>query len=150
MRKFEQISNEDGKGFERSNFHREIETVKPKILIVDDNPMLRETTRGILKSKFPALRVFEAADGKEDFAQIHHHLPDLILMDIRLPGENGLELTRKIKNLYPEVVVIVFTSHDLPEYRKAAFENGAEFFLSKSSRSGGRLTTVVESVLTDN
>ena len=150
MRKIEKISNEDGNGFERSNFHREDETVKPKILIVDDNPMLRETTRGILKSKFPALRVFEAADGKEAFAQIHHHLPDLILMDIRLPGENGLKLTRRIKNLYPKMIVIIFTSYDMPEYRKAAFENGAEFFLSKSSRNRGRLTAVVESVLADN
>lgn len=121
-----------------------------KILIVDDNSILRETTRSILKSKFPALRVFEATDGKEAFAQIHHHLPDLILMDIRLPGENGLKLTRKIKDLYPRMVVIIFTSYDLPEYRKAALENGAEFFLSKSSRSGRRLTAVVESVLADN
>ena len=121
-----------------------------KILIVDDNSILRETTRGILKSKLPALRVFEAADGKEAFAQIHHHLPDLILMDIRLPGENGLELTRRIKDLYPKMIVIIFTSHDLPEYREAALENGAEFFLSKSSRNERGLTAVVESVLPDN
>jgi two-component system response regulator NreC len=132
------------------NFHKENKTVKPKILIVDDNSILRETTRGILKSKFPALRVFEAADGKEAFAQIHHHLPDLILMDIRLPGENGLELTRRIKALYPNMIVIIFTSHDLPEYREAALENGAEFFLSKSSRNERGLTAVVESVLPDN
>jgi DNA-binding NarL/FixJ family response regulator len=132
------------------NFHKENKTVKPKILIVDDNSILRETTRGILKSKFPALRVFEAADGKEAFAQIHHHLPDLILMDIRLPGENGLELTRRIKDLYPNMIVIIFTSHDLPEYREAALENGAEFFLSKSSRNERGLTAVVESVLPDN
>lgn len=124
--------------------------MKPKILIVDDNLILRETTRRILKSKFPALRVFEAADGKEAFTQIHNYLPDLILMDIHLPDNNGLKLTRKIKDLYPKIVVIIFTSYDLPEYRKAAFENGAEFFLSKSSRDGRRLTAVVESVLTDN
>ena len=124
--------------------------MKPKILIVDDNSILRETTRGILKSKFPSLRVFEAADGKEAFAQIHHHLPDLILMDIRLPGENGLELTRRIKDLYPKMIVIIFTIHDLPGYREAALENGAEFFLSKSSRNERGLTAVVESVLPDN
>jgi DNA-binding NarL/FixJ family response regulator len=121
--------------------------VNSKILIVDDNSVLRETTRIILESKFPLLRIFEAGDGKEAFTQIHDHLPDLILMDIRLPGENGLKLTRKIKDLYPKMVVIIFTSYDLPEYRDAAFENGAEFFLSKSSRDGGRLTEVVESVL---
>jgi DNA-binding NarL/FixJ family response regulator len=121
--------------------------VNSKILIVDDNSVLRETTRSILESKFPLLRIFEAGDGKEAFSQIHDHLPDLILMDIRLPGENGLKLTRKIKDLYPKMVVIIFTSYDLPEYREAAFENGAEFFLSKSSRDGRRLTAVVESIL---
>ena len=133
-----------------NNFDKENSTVKPKILIVDDNLILRETTRSILKSKFPALRVFEAADGKEAFTQIHDHLPDLILMDIRLPGENGLKLTRKIKDLYPKIVVIIFTSYDLPEYREAALENGAEFFLSKSSHNERGLTAVVESVLPDN
>jgi DNA-binding NarL/FixJ family response regulator len=121
--------------------------VNAKILIVDDNSVLRETTRSILESKFPLLRIFEAGDGKEAFTQIHDHLPDLILMDIRLPGENGLKLTRKIKELYPKMVVIIFTSYDLPEYRDAAFENGAEFFISKSSRDGRRLTALVESVL---
>jgi DNA-binding NarL/FixJ family response regulator len=120
-----------------------------KLLIVDDNSTLRATTRSILESNFPELRIFEAGDGKEAFAQIHDHLPQLILMDIRLPGENGLKLTRKIKAEYPKIVVVIFTNHDLPEYREAAFESGAEFFLSKSSHEGGRLTSVVESVLAD-
>lgn len=122
--------------------------MKPKILIVDDNSMLREIIRSVLKSNFPVLRIFEAANGKEAFSQIHVHLPDLILMDIRLPGENGLKLTRKIKNLYPEIVIIVFTNHDLPEYREAAFEYGADFFFSKSS-SGRKLNALVESIFPD-
>jgi DNA-binding NarL/FixJ family response regulator len=121
--------------------------MKPKLLIVDDNSVLRETTRSILESYFPLLRIFEAVDGKEALNEIHDHSPDLVLMDIRLPGENGLELTRKIKAKYPKIVIVIFTNHDLPEYREAAFQNGAEFFLSKSSRDGGRLTEVVESVL---
>lgn len=122
--------------------------MKPKILIVDDNSMLRETTCSILKANFPVPRIFEAVDGKEAFAQVHDHLPDLILIDVRLPGENGLKLTRKIKNLYPEIVIIVFTNHDLPEYREAAFEYGADFFFSKSS-SGRKLSALVESIFPD-
>lgn len=119
----------------------------PKILIVDDNIMLRETTRSILESKFPGLRVYEAADGKEAFAQIRKRMPDLILMDIRLPGENGLTLTRKIKDSYPKIVVVMFTNYDLPEYHEAAFESGAEFFLSKSLPSKRKLIQVVGSIL---
>jgi DNA-binding NarL/FixJ family response regulator len=115
--------------------------VKPRLLIVDDNSILRKTIRDILESKFPTLRVFEAADGKEAFIQIRNHLPNLILMDIRLAKENGLELTREIKSLYPQIVVIIFTNYDLPEYRAAAFENGA------SNRQ--KLTAMVKSILAD-
>jgi two-component system response regulator NreC len=121
--------------------------VKPKLLIVDDNSILRKTIRDILESKFPALHVFEAADGKEAFIQIRNHLPELILMDIRLSKENGLELTREIKNLYPQIVIIIFTNYDLPEYRAAAFENGADFFYSKSSSNRQKLTAIVKSIL---
>jgi CheY-like chemotaxis protein len=121
--------------------------MKPEILIVDDNSILRETTRDILESKFPGLHVFEAGDGKEACARIHRHLQDLILMDIRLPDDNGLKLTRKIKDLYPQVLIIIFTNHDLPEYRAAAVENGADYFLSKSMPNEMKLTTVVESLL---
>ena len=123
--------------------------VKPKLLIVDDNSILRKTIRDILESKFPALRVFEAADGKEAFIQIHNHFPNLILMDIRLAKENGLELTREIKTLYPQIVIIIFTNYDLPEYREAAFENGADFFYSKSSSNRQKLTAMVKSILAD-
>jgi len=119
----------------------------PRALIVDDNSMLRETTRLFLESKFPGLCVHEAEDGTEAFQQTHNHEPDLILMDIGLAGENGLRLTRKIKKLYPRITIIIFTNYDLSEYRKAAFECGADFFFSKSSTNRRMLTAVVESIL---
>jgi DNA-binding NarL/FixJ family response regulator len=123
--------------------------VKSKLLIVDDSSILRETTRGILESKFPTLRVFEARDGKEAYIQIHDHQPDLILMDIKLPGESGLSLTRKIKGSFPKIKIMIFSNYDLPEYRQAAFENGADFFLSKSTPNTKKLSTMVGSILAD-
>jgi DNA-binding NarL/FixJ family response regulator len=123
--------------------------VKPKILIIDDNQILRETIRSILELKFPGLRVLEAEDGKEAFTQIQGHLPNLILMDIGLPGANGLTITRKIKYLYPDTIIIIFTNYDLPEYREAAFESGADFFFSKSSPSMGKLTALMEPLIDD-
>ena len=119
----------------------------PKALIVDDNSMLRETTRLFLESKFPGLCVLEAEDGTEAFQQTHNHEPDLILMDIGLPGENGLRLTRKIKKLYPRITIIIFTNYDLSEYRQAAFECGADFFFSKSSLPKNKLVKAVEFIL---
>ena len=53
----------------------------------------------------------------------------MIFMDIRLPGKSGLELTREIKSSYPDVVVSIFTSYDLPEYRKIAKMRGGPLFL---------------------
>lgn len=125
------------------------DTVKPNVLIVDDNSLVRETTRSYLESRFPALEVNEAVDGNAAFNQIRERLPDLIMMDIRLPGENGLKLTRKIKELYPQIVVVIFTSYDLPEYRKAALENGAAFFLSKSSLHNKKLIGAINTILAD-
>jgi DNA-binding NarL/FixJ family response regulator len=123
--------------------------VKNSVLIVDDNSGMRQTTRRILEKTIPSLCVFEAENGEDAFTQVHNHLPLLILMDIRLPGENGLKLTKKIKDIYPEVVIIIFTNHDLPEYREAAFENGADFFLPKASQYKSKLTEVVESIIGD-
>jgi CheY-like chemotaxis protein len=99
--------------------------VKPNNLIVDDNSMLIENARSILESKFLRLRVFEVGDSKVAFAQIHEYVPDLILRDTRLPGDNGLRLELKIKDLNRKVLIINFTNYKLPGYREAAFENGA-------------------------
>ena len=68
-------------------------------------------------------------------------------MDIKLPGENGLELTAKIKAKYPDVVVIILTSYDTPEYRQAAVQAKANHFLSKGSSSKEGILALVESVL---
>ena len=70
-------------------------------------------------------------------------------MDIRLPEQNGLELTHEIKKLYPQIVIIIFTNYDIPEYRAAAFEKGADFFYSKSSTGRPTLTTMVQTILAD-
>ena len=63
-------------------------------------------------------------------------------MDIRLPGENGLELTQKIKVIYPDVTVVILTSYDLPEYRQAARQSKADHFVSKDSPTSDLLALV--------
>jgi CheY-like chemotaxis protein len=80
---------------------------------------------------FPLIGVDEAGDGSEALIRVEYQRPDLIFMDIQLPGTNGLEVTREIKRLYDDIVVVILTSSDLPEYRQQAFHNGADYFLSK-------------------
>jgi DNA-binding NarL/FixJ family response regulator len=68
-------------------------------------------------------------------------------MDIGLPGENGLELTRKIKADHPDVIIIILTSHDSPEYREAAIRYKADYFFSKGSLLNDGVFTLVKSIL---
>jgi DNA-binding NarL/FixJ family response regulator len=118
-----------------------------KILLVEDNVSFRRVLRQGLHEFFPCVIIGEAGDGEEALRKIETLLPSLIFMDIDLPGEDGLELTRKIKATHPETPIIILTSYDLPEYRQLAYERGANNFLVKGSSTLGELITEVESLL---
>jgi DNA-binding NarL/FixJ family response regulator len=65
-------------------------------------------------------------------------------MDIKLPDQSGLEMTRRVKALHPEILVIMLTSYDFPEYREAARKSGAYGFLSKGSSTAEEIQDLVE------
>jgi len=119
-----------------------------KTLIVEDSAIYRKLLKETLHSRFPSMEIIEAQDGKETMEKISSVAPDLIFMDIKLPGENGLELTAKIKAKYPDVTVIVLTSYDTPEYREAAAQVKADHFLSKGSSNKEAILALVESIQT--
>ena len=118
-----------------------------KTMLVEDSSSFRQLVKGTLQDQFPSMDIIEAADGVEAFQKIDSHPPNLIFMDIGLPGENGLELTRKIKADYPDAVVIILTSHDSPEYRKAANQYKADYFFSKDAIVSDGIFTRVKSIL---
>ena len=122
---------------------------KIKTLIVEDNATFRQTIKELLIAKFPSMFITQAADGKEAFIKLANYRTDLIFMDIGLPVESGLVLTQKIKKIYPEAVIIILTNHDLQEYRIAAYQHGAQYFLSKESTKKDEIVAVVESILAD-
>jgi DNA-binding NarL/FixJ family response regulator len=93
------------------------------------------------------MEIFEASKGEEALQIIDANPLDLIFMDIRLPGESGLDLTSKVKVKYPDLVVIIMTSYDTPEYREAAVQAKANYFLSKGSSSKEGILKLVESIL---
>jgi DNA-binding NarL/FixJ family response regulator len=93
--------------------------------------------------------VSEAANGKEAFQKVESLLPNLIFMDIRLPDESGLELTKKIKAKYPNITVIILTAYDIPEYREAAYKFQANYFLAKGSTTTESILRLVDSILLD-
>jgi len=108
-------------------------------LIVEANATFRKILINLLAYQFPLMLLDEAASGEEALEKIRDCLPDLVFVDIKLRGDNGLELTREIKKFYPDTIVIVFTGYDLPEYREAASRYGANYFISK-----GGVSTAIE------
>ena len=118
---------------------------KLRTLIVEDNRVFRQTLRESLETSFPAIAIDEAVNGTEAVQRVNAFLPDLILMDIRLPGETGLGLTKKIKAIYPDVTIFILTSYDTPECREAASRYGADRFIAKDSLNRMRLEELIKS-----
>jgi len=118
-----------------------------KTMLIEDNSPFRSVFKEGLKSRFPSMAITEAADSEDALNKIGAVPPDLIFMDIRLPGENGLELTRRIKTDHPEITIIIFTSHNFPEYREAAARYKADYFLSKSSVASEEIFKLVKIIL---
>ena len=100
-------------------------------LLVDHNVCYRQTLSDVLLLHFPLIGVDEACSGREALSKVEYLRPNLIFMDISLPEENGLEVTKEIKRVYNDIVIVILTSNDQPEYRQQAFRNGVDYFLSK-------------------
>jgi len=120
-----------------------------RILIVEDSAFYRQLLKEALHSRFPKMDITEATNGEEALQKIEILLPYLVFMDIKLPGESGLELTKKIKAQYPNIIIIILTAYNIPEYREAAVQAKADYFLSKGSTSKEDILTLVDSILSD-
>ena len=118
-----------------------------KTLLVEDSAFYRQLLNEALHSRFPSMDIFEAKNGEEALKKVDALSPDLVFMDIKMPGESGLEITKKIKNRYPKTILIILAAYDMPEYREAAYQNHADYFLSKGSTSREDILTLVESIL---
>jgi DNA-binding NarL/FixJ family response regulator len=101
--------------------------------IVENNISFREMLKSHLLSQFPSVEVLEAGGGEELLRKLASCPVDLIFMDIGLRGENGLELTRKIKADRQDISIIILSSYDFPEYRQAALSYGANGYILKDS-----------------
>ncbi len=118
-----------------------------KILIVEDSTFFRTLLKETLQSKYPKMDISEAPSAEEALKKVDGSTPDLIFVDIRLPGESGLDFTRKIKNRHPNIPIVILTSYDLPEYREAAKEYKADHFLSKGPTTKEDILKMVKSIL---
>jgi len=106
-----------------------------RVLLADDHSLFREGLAGIISSQPDMEVVGEAADGLEAIVKAGELKPDLILMDIQMPGCDGLEATQKIKKELPETVIVMLTVRDEDEQLFEAIKSGAQGYLLKSIRS---------------
>jgi len=105
--------------------------VTVRVLIVDDQPVVRAGYRSILQREPDLDVVGEAADGNEAVAATRRLTPDVVLMDIRMPGMDGLQATRTIVASGVPARVLILTTFDLDEYVFTALRSGASGFLLK-------------------
>ncbi len=119
-----------------------------KTMLIEENRSLKKLLKDGLKDQFPSMHIIEAGDGVEALQKIDSNLPDLVCMDIHLHGESGLELTRKIKADYPNIIIIMLTSFDIPEYREAATRNKVDYFFAKDSMAT-EISKLLKSILSE-
>jgi NarL family two-component system response regulator LiaR len=107
---------------------------KIKILIADDHAVVREGTRQILEQEADMDVVAEAADGEEAVRLAGSSRPDVAIIDIAMPGVDGIEATKQIKALYPAIAVLILTAYDDDQFVFGLLEAGAAGYLLKSVR----------------
>jgi len=115
-----------------------------RVLIVDDSKQVRERLISLL-SEHPKIRIVgQAGDGSEAIDALNDLEPDTVILDIRLPGRNGIELLKEIKAAHPEIMVIMLTNYDFDQYRKQCSQFGADHFFNKTLEFQKVLNVLVE------
>ncbi|MCB0112576.1 MAG: response regulator transcription factor [Caldilineaceae bacterium] len=114
------------------------------VLLADDHAVVRKGTRDFLEEDPEIDVIAEAADGAEAWQSLTQRQPNVAVLDVRMPEINGIDLTRRIKQQYPSVRVLILTAYDDDPYIFAALRAGAEGFLLKTAPSSDLLRAVKE------
>jgi two-component system invasion response regulator UvrY len=103
------------------------------VLIVDDHAIVRQGLKQLLIDEFHSVTFGEAGDGAAALTQFEHHTWDVLILDIFLPGRNGLELLKEVKGIAPKMPVLVYSMHPEDQFAVRALKLGASGYLSKSN-----------------
>jgi YesN/AraC family two-component response regulator len=114
-----------------------------KVMIVDNEATFRKGLKAILQNIGDVEIVAEASNGEEFLTMIQNTEVDIVFMDIKMPVMDGIEATRKARKLYPEMVIIGFSSCEHEDYVKSMMHAGANGYLSKSGDNYDLLTNIM-------
>jgi len=103
-----------------------------RVLIVDDHPVVRHGLRSLLAGHLDLEVVGEAEDGAQVLPFLSGHETDVVLLDIQMKGQSGLEIARRVRRSYPAIKIIILTTYDDESYLHEALEVGVDGYLLKS------------------
>lgn len=103
-----------------------------RLMIVDDHAVLREGLRFMLRNAPDLEIISEASDGHEALELLESTQPDVMLLDMNMPGMDGLETLKHVNERWPDITILILSFHDDPEYVEQALRNGAAGYLLKT------------------
>ena len=113
---------------------------KLKVFVADDSPIIRERLVEMLSQIRDVKIIGQTGDGIEAQTLILKMYPDVVIMDIQMPGKNGIKVLHCIKKAKPYIKVIIITNYPFYVYKKVCMEEGADFFFDKS----GSFETIID------
>lgn len=113
-----------------------------RVLLADDHSIVREGLRRIVEESGAMAVVAEAADGREALNQVRDVAPDVAVVDISMPGLDGLEVVSRLKDSHPKLPVLILTMHEEAQYIVRAIEAGAMGYLTKQSAPEQLVTAI--------
>ena len=106
-----------------------------KVLLVDDSDILRKHLITILSDLDNVDIIGESVDTDSAIKDLKKKKPDLVILDIRMPGEGGIHILKIAKAKYPDLKTVIFTNYPYPQYRTKCMELGADYFFDKSTET---------------
>ncbi len=129
---FVEVVGKVGYNCSERNFYNVMDKIR--VLLAEDHTIVREGTREFVQRETDMEVVGEAGDGEEAVKLATELQPDVVVMDIRMPKFNGIEATKRIKELCPSIAVLILTAYDYDQYIFALLEAGAAGYLLKGVR----------------
>jgi len=117
-----------------------------RVLLADDHSIVRDGLRRIVEEGGSMTVVAEAEDGHEAIRKTHDHAPDVVVVDISMPGLDGLDVISRLSSDFPHLPILVLTMHEEEQYVVRAIEAGAKGYLSKKS-APEQLVTAIRKVV---